>query len=48
MEIKRFNATIRNEKLIKLKEIKGTSKNQIARVTGINRKIIERVLKKES
>ena len=48
MEIKRFNATIRNEKLIKLKEIKGTSKNQIARVTGINRKVIERVLKKES
>lgn len=48
MEIKRFNATIRNEKLVKLKEIKGTSKNQIARVTGINRKVIERVLKRES
>ena len=44
MEIKRFNAEIRNQNLVKLKEIKGTSKSQISRVTGINRKIIERVL----
>lgn len=44
MEIKRFNAVIRNQNLAKLKEIKGTSKSQISRVTGINRKIIERVL----
>ena len=44
MEIKRFNTEIRNQNLAKLKEIKGTSKSQISRVTGINRKIIERVL----
>lgn len=44
MEIKKFNAKIRNENIAKLKLIKGTSKSQISRVIGINRKIIGRVL----
>ena len=46
-EIKRFNSIERDEKLRKLKGIKGASKSQISRVTGINRKIIERALNKK-
>ena len=45
IEIKRYNITTRNEKLRQLKQIKGTSKAQIARVIGINRKIVERAMK---
>ena len=43
-EIKNYNVQIRNAKIRKLKEIKGTSKSQIARVLGISRKIIERAM----
>ena len=45
-KIKEYNTKIRNEKLRELKKIKGTSKSQLARVLGINRKQIERALKK--
>ena len=45
MEIKKYNTKIRNEKIGKLKEIKGASISQISRVININRKIIERAMK---
>lgn len=44
-EIKKLEIEQRNELILKLKTIKGTSKAQMARVTGINRKIIERTMK---
>ena len=44
-EIKQNYAEKRNEMIEKLQIIKGASYNQIARVTGINRKMIERVIK---
>ena len=44
-EIKQNYAEKRNEMIEKLQIIKGTNYNQIARVTGINRKMIERVIK---
>ncbi|MCI8411061.1 MAG: transposase [Clostridia bacterium] len=44
-EIKRLDIDIRNEKIKNLKNIKGTSMAQISRVIGINRKIVERVMK---
>lgn len=44
-EIKQNYAEKRNEMIEKLQIIKGTSYNQIGRVTGINRKMIERVIK---
>lgn len=44
-KIKEFNIQKRNENIKKLKEIEGISKSQIARVLGINRKIIERAMK---
>lgn len=47
IEIKKYNSNIRDKCIIKLKNIKGTTKTQIARVTGINRKIIERAINKE-
>ena len=43
-ERKNYNVQIRNAKIRKLKEIKGTSKSQIARVLGISRKIIEKAM----
>ena len=43
-EIKEYNVQLRNEKIKKLKKIEGTSKSQIARVLGINRKVIERAM----
>ena len=45
-EILRYNNKIRNEKIEKLKCFKNASISQLSRVTGINRKIIERVIKK--
>ena len=45
-EILRYNNEIRNEKIEKLKCFKNASISQLSRVTGINRKIIERVIKK--
>lgn len=42
-EILRFNKEIRNENLLKLKCLKNISIRQLARVIGINRKIIERL-----
>lgn len=47
LEIKKYNSDIRDKCIRKLKEIKGTTKTQIARVTGINRKVIERAINKE-
>lgn len=44
-KIKKYNAQERNKVLKELKIIRGTSKTQIARVLGINRKIIERAMK---
>lgn len=44
-EIKQNYAEKRNEMIKKLQIIKGTSYNQIGRVTGISRKMIERVIK---
>lgn len=44
-KVRTYNAKIRNDEIKKLKGIKGTSKSQIARVLGINRKIIERIMK---
>ena len=44
-EIKQNYAEKRNEMIKKLQVIKGTNYNQIGRVTGISRKMIERVIK---
>lgn len=44
-EIKQNYAEKRNQMIEKLQIIKGTNYNQIGRVTGINRKMIERVIK---
>ena len=43
--IRLYNYEIRNRKIRRLKIIKGISKSQISRILGINRKIVERVLK---
>ena len=43
--IRLYNSEIRNRKIKRLKIIKGISKSQISRILGINRKIVERVLK---
>lgn len=40
-----YDTNTRNEKLKKLKIIKGTSKAQISRVLGISKKIVERIMK---
>ena len=40
-----YDRETRNKNLQKLKVIKGTSKVQLARVLGINRKILERAMK---
>lgn len=45
-EILNYNIEIRNEKLSKLKCFKNTSISQLSRVIGINRKMIERAIKK--
>lgn len=44
-EIKQLKANVRDEKLKELKVIKKTSRAQIARVIGINKKIVERAMK---
>ena len=40
-----YDRKTRNEALQKLKIIKGVSKAQLARVLGMNRKILERIMK---
>lgn len=44
LEIKNYGVQKRNETISKLENIKGITKVQIARITGINRKIIQRVM----
>ena len=44
-EINNLSVKLRNENIKKLKEIKGLSNTQIARVLGLNRGIIEKVMK---
>ena len=46
-EIRTYDTKLRNEQLKKLEIIKGTSKSQISRVLGINKKIIQKILKNE-
>ena len=45
-EISKYNTEIRNEKLSKLRCFKNISISQLSRITGINRKMIERAIKK--
>lgn len=45
-EILKYNIEIRNEKLSKLKCFKNITVSQLSRVIGINRKMIERAIKK--
>ena len=45
-EIKDYDKKKRNEKLQQLKVIEGTTKVQISRILGINRKIIERAIER--
>ena len=45
-EIKDYDKKKRNEKLQQLKVIEGTTKVQISRILGINRKIIERAMER--
>lgn len=45
-EILKYNIQIRNEKLSKLKCLENTSLAQLSRVIGINRKMIERAIRK--
>ncbi len=44
-ELRTYSKEIRNEKIKILKIIKGTTKTQLARVLGMNRKIVERAMK---
>ena len=44
-KIHTYDRKTRNEELQKLKILKGTSKAQLSRVLGMNRKILERVMK---
>lgn len=44
-EIRTYDKKLRAEQLKKLKIIKGTSKSQISRVLGINKKIVQKILK---
>ena len=44
-DISKYNAKMRKEQLLKIKCLKKVSISQLARVLGINRKIIERTLK---
>lgn len=46
-QIKEYSVEKRNKEIEKLKQIKGTTCLQIARVTGINRKIIEKLIKND-
>ena len=41
-EILNLNNNIRNEKIAQIKKIEGLSNRQLARILGINRKIIDR------
>ena len=43
--INSYDRKTRNEELQKLKIIKGASKAQLSRVLGMNRKILERIMK---
>ena len=43
--INSYDRKTRNEELQKLKIIKGVSKAQLSRVLGMNRKILERIMK---
>ena len=45
IKLKNYNSSIIKIELKKLKEIKGTTISQLSRITGINRKIIERAMK---
>lgn len=45
-EISKYNTETRNKKLSKLKCFKNISISQLSRITGINRKMIERAIKK--
>ena len=47
INLRRMNTKYRDEKLKKLKELKGTSIAQISRVIGISKKIIERAMKEK-
>lgn len=49
-EIQKYNANSRNEIILKIKEIKGVTQKQIARVLGINIRIVQRAytIKKQS
>ena len=47
-EILKYNNEIRNDKLAKLKCFKNVSITQLSRVIGINRKMLERAIKKET
>lgn len=44
-EIRTYNKKVRDEKIYQLKNIRGTSKAQLSRILGVNRKVIERVMK---
>ena len=44
-DLRTYSKEIRNEKIKKLEIIKGTTKTQLARVLGMNRKIVERAMK---
>ena len=44
-KLKNYNSSIIKRELNKLKEVKGTTISQLSRITGINRKIIERAMK---
>lgn len=46
-EIIELDKLQRDESIYKLKDIEGTSKAQIARVLGINHKLVERIMQKE-
>lgn len=43
-DISKYNVSIRNEMLKKLKGIRGTSANQIGRITGLNHKTIKNIM----
>ncbi len=47
-DIYMYDKNTRNEKIQKLKNIQGTTKSQLARVLGMNRKMIERIMNEKS
>lgn len=40
-----YDKDTRNKRIKKLKDIQGTSKVQLARILGMNRKMLERIMK---